>query len=254
MLLLPVRGQPVLFLCVLAASALAVFAFVDLSPHVDRNFFFSSDDSQVQEDERIREFFPDRPQIMIAASGDIHSADYGQRVAKLSADLVKIEGLLNVRDIHHGPEDIDDAFENELCRRLLVAEDGHSTNLVLTLETEDHETVIAAVEEVLDRHRDEGFELAVSGVSRSSSFSFITARSTRARTASTLTRRPAARPVSWSLDPEGRGEKARRRSGRPDAHPGGSCRKGHYAGPGERLGATAPVKGCSWIPGLGRRL
>lgn len=164
MLPLPVRGQQVLFLCVLAAAALAVVAFVDLSPRVDRNFFFSSDDSQLQEDERIREFFPERPQIIIAASGDIHSADYGQRVAKLSAGLVEIEGVLNVRDIHHGPEDIEDAFENELWRRLLVAEDGHSTNLVLTLETEDHETVIAAVEEVLDRHGDEGFELAVSGV------------------------------------------------------------------------------------------
>jgi predicted RND superfamily exporter protein len=108
------RARQILFLALAAGSALAVFLFIDLSPRVDENFFFASDDPQVQEDRRIRELFPARPQVIVTAKGNIHSTAYSRRIARLGNDLMEVPGVLTARDLHHGPEELEDAFENPM--------------------------------------------------------------------------------------------------------------------------------------------
>jgi len=161
---LGLRARQVLFVALALSATASALIFVDLSPRVDENFFFASDDPQVQEDRKIRELFLDQPQVIVSARGDVHSGAYSRRIARLGNDLAGIEGVLGVSDIHHGPKDVEDAFQGELWRRLLVSEDGTSTNVVVTVGTENWEGLVRGIEEVVARHRGEGFELAISGV------------------------------------------------------------------------------------------
>ena len=161
---IPLRARQILFVAIAAASVLSVLLFVDLSPRIDENFFFASDDPQVEEDRRIRELFIDRPQVIVSARGNIHSGSYSRRIGRLGADLIGVSGVRSVQDLHHGPPDLEAAFENELWRRLLVSEDAEATNVIITLNTRDFQSVIPAIERVVAQHREEGFELVISGV------------------------------------------------------------------------------------------
>ncbi len=153
-------GSAVFFLVVLGA----IFLLVDLSPQVDRALFFSTDDPQLREAEQIREIFPTPPQIIISArAGNGFDDAYVSTLAELSRDIQDIEGVVRVRDILHGPEEVEEAFERPMWRRLLVSEDGGATNLVVVLDTEDFDRVVTEVEEALDTHRSSEFQLAVSG-------------------------------------------------------------------------------------------
>ncbi len=53
-----------------------VFYYVDLKPRVEQNFFFSSDDPQLQADRSISKIFLQEPQLILSAGGDIHSSVY----------------------------------------------------------------------------------------------------------------------------------------------------------------------------------
>lgn len=74
-----IAGHPhlrgVFILATLAALA-AVGAFVDLAPAVDENFFFAGDDPAFRMDARLARTFPPRPQLIVAASGDLRSSAY----------------------------------------------------------------------------------------------------------------------------------------------------------------------------------
>src|SRR5437016_1855584 len=75
----------------LAGAALVVSIFfrtVDLKPKVDETFFFSKNDPQLRSDNRIVKTFPDTPQIILAATGDIQSPAYMERVQALSSALL----------------------------------------------------------------------------------------------------------------------------------------------------------------------
>lgn len=158
------RGARTASLVLLVASVAAVLLFVDLTPDVGRDLFFASDDPQLREDDRIRELFPTSPQIIVSARHpEAIDDDYVSDLADLSRDLRGIEGVLSVRDILHGPEDVEQAFENPLWRRLLVSEDGGATSLVVVLGTDELERVVPALEEALEAHRAPDFRLAVSG-------------------------------------------------------------------------------------------
>ena len=59
---------PAATLAAVLVSAATVFLRVDLSPKVESDFFFSTDDPQLQASRRIDELFPSAPQILITAS------------------------------------------------------------------------------------------------------------------------------------------------------------------------------------------
>jgi len=147
------------------AVCAGVFArFVDLTPPVESDFFFSSDDPELQADRRIDELFPAQEQVILAVRGDIQSLKYGTRIHALSLKLLEVDGVTSVKDIRHGPDDLEDAFESPLWRRLLIDEETRSTNLIVSLGDTNYDRSIPAIEELVARYGAPGFEIALSGV------------------------------------------------------------------------------------------
>jgi predicted RND superfamily exporter protein len=102
----PTRGRPRLFrtpsqwiaLALCAVLGLALFAFVDLTPEVEADFFFSTDDPQLQGTRVVERQFGSAPQIFIAArSQQLFSAGHLQRIRNLTRELDRIRGVIDVR-------------------------------------------------------------------------------------------------------------------------------------------------------------
>ena len=65
-------------------SVLTLVHFVDLTPHVDENFFFSQDDPDYQAEHKISSLFTrEDSQLIISAEGDIFSEGYREKVSSL---------------------------------------------------------------------------------------------------------------------------------------------------------------------------
>lgn len=151
--------------------ALALFV-VDLTPRVEQDFFFSTDDPQLQASQEIERLFPSRPQILLdARAPDLRSDGTIRRVGELTEALAALDGVAAVRSLTRGPSHPRDAFDSPLWRRLLVAEDGSSTLLLVELADgegddapSDPGAVVSRVEEVLARFEAPDFDLAASGV------------------------------------------------------------------------------------------
>lgn len=160
------RRRQAAFVLLAVFAGAALLRYGDLTPQVESDFFFSTDDRQIQADREIRRMFPSRPQLILSAqSPDIRSLEYGTRIHTLSLRLLQIEGVLDVRGIRHGPKDLEDLFDSPLWSRLLVSEDESSTYLILTLETDEtHESAIPLIERLVDEYQSSDFRLAISGV------------------------------------------------------------------------------------------
>src|SRR3989442_14153448 len=108
-----------------------VATFVDLKPHVDENFFFSSSDPQFQESRKIDRLFPAGSQLILSvSSSDISSERYLERLAQLTQQIKSIKSVTGVRSLTDGPKDFADAEKSPLWSRLLIAENGRSSNVV----------------------------------------------------------------------------------------------------------------------------
>ncbi|HVH89401.1 MAG TPA: hypothetical protein VM912_21980, partial [Terriglobales bacterium] len=82
----------------LGVSALVISVFfrvVDLKPKVSENFFFSKRDPQLRADNQILRLFPESPQIVFVASGDIQSPAYEDRVRALSDEVAGVPGVIS---------------------------------------------------------------------------------------------------------------------------------------------------------------
>lgn len=157
---------------VLAATAVAFVAlFVDLTPRVEGDFFFASDDPQLRASAEIEALFPSRPQVLVAARApEPRSAEALERVRRLTGELEALPGVASVLSATSGPPSPAAAFEGPFWGRLLAPDAASGvTYLVLEL-TEDArpEVLVPRLEAVLARARSRveppGFELAVSGV------------------------------------------------------------------------------------------
>src|ERR1700748_2958433 len=88
----------------------AVARFVDLKPHVDQNFFFSSTDPKFQESAKIDRLFPSGSQLIISvASSDISSDYYLGRVGEFTAQLQGVDTVTSVQSLSEGPKNFEDA-------------------------------------------------------------------------------------------------------------------------------------------------
>lgn len=172
------RGGTWAILGVTAALLAIALGLVDLTPRVESDFFFATDDPQLAASREIERLFPSRPQILLDATGpDVRSGAYIERIGELTKSLSEIEGVAAVRSLTNGPDPPRDAFESPLWRRLLVSPDGaESTHLLIGLEEDDEAAlsstvdqvasvdVVARVEEVIERFDTAGFSLSASGV------------------------------------------------------------------------------------------
>src|SRR5690349_16626402 len=77
-----------------------VATLVDLKPHVDENFFFSSSDPKFQESKKITERFPVGDQLILSVSSpDISSANYFERLEQLTQRIKSLDSVSGVRSL-----------------------------------------------------------------------------------------------------------------------------------------------------------
>ena len=153
--------------CVAIAVLLGwlVFAFVDLTPHVDQRFFFAPD-SEVQRENRelARKFHNQQLLAVTAHAPDIRSEAYRERIDRLTRRLDAVPDVLNVTSLTRGPDDLEEALTGPMWRRLLLLEGVSATNLVLTADAGDTSRLVGAVMEVLREAERPDFQLSLAGV------------------------------------------------------------------------------------------
>jgi predicted RND superfamily exporter protein len=141
-------------------SILVVVRYVDLSPRVESEFFFSEEDPQLQASIEIDRRFPSPPQIIVRADApDLEAASYASAIRDLTADLEDVPGIIGVYSAAN-----QDAFTSPLWSRLLLTPDGTATNVVLSTDGTDPAVLVPRVEAVVERHAAPDLDLRMSGV------------------------------------------------------------------------------------------
>src|SRR5207248_5251567 len=86
-----------------------VAAFVDLTPVVDQNFFFSTNDPGIQQSKKIEQSFPSQPDVILAVSSrDICSPRYLSRIQKLTQrahTIARARAVQSLAEVPTSPED-----------------------------------------------------------------------------------------------------------------------------------------------------
>ena len=96
-------GNYWLMLVIAGVVFVLVATFVDLSPVVDQNFFFSTNDPGIQQTKKIEQRFPSQPEVILAVSSrDISSHRYLERIQKLTQRVHTIGGVSAVKSLAGG--------------------------------------------------------------------------------------------------------------------------------------------------------
>ncbi|MEE8134916.1 MAG: MMPL family transporter, partial [Gemmatimonadales bacterium] len=145
-----------------ALAMVVVFTWVDLTPRVEAEFFFSRDDPQYVASAAIADQFPTGQQLIVrAAATDITAADYRTRVADLADAMLDLDGVTAINSIANR-----NAFDSPLWGRVLIAPDERATNLLVDVQPDasNSSAFISEIENVTAQFDSPGFELVVSGV------------------------------------------------------------------------------------------
>src|SRR5438046_2218003 len=149
---------------VTALLFVVVAVFVDLKPAVDENFFFSTSDPGVRESKKVEQRFPSQPQLILAVSSqDISSARYLSRIQRLTQQIEAIDEVSAVKSLTAGPKSFQDALEGEFWRRLLIAKDRKSSNVIVFLENKDPEKPIKRIERIMHELDEKDFRIHIAG-------------------------------------------------------------------------------------------
>ncbi|HEY3935799.1 MAG TPA: MMPL family transporter [Bryobacteraceae bacterium] len=141
-----------------------VAGFVDLKPRVASNFFFSSDDPQFQESAKIDRMFPSGSQLIVSvASPNISSENYLDRLAQLTQQLQSIKTVTSVESLADRPKNFKDAEKSPFWKRLLIADNGRSSNVVVLTSNEDSQLLISRVEAIVNKFDAKGFRIEIAG-------------------------------------------------------------------------------------------
>src|SRR5437763_6396496 len=141
-----------------------VAVFVDLKPAVDENFFFSTSDPGVRESKKVEQRFPSQPQLILAVSSqDISSPRYLSRIQRLTQQIEAIDEVSAVKSLTAGPKSFQDALEGQFWRRLLIAKDRKSSNVIVFLENKDPEKSIKRIEQIIHELGEKDFQIHIAG-------------------------------------------------------------------------------------------
>ena len=149
---------------VTAVLFVIVAVFVDLKPAVDENFFFSTGDPGVRESKMVEQRFPSQPQLILAVSSqDISSPRYLSRIQRLTQQIEAIDEVSGVKSLTAGPKSFQDAVQGEFWRRLLIAKDRKSSNVIVFLENKDPEKPIKRIEQIMHELDEKDFRIHIAG-------------------------------------------------------------------------------------------
>lgn len=155
--------QPLFWCGVTVFSAVLFYFVVDLKPKVDENFFFSSDDPQFQADKSISKLFPQPPQIILSAKGNLSSEGYQKKMAELTDKLLSLPEVVEVQSLTRGPKDIPHALESPLWSRALISTDKKASFVSILIKNVSIEKAVSEVEKVKKTMSSADFELEISG-------------------------------------------------------------------------------------------
>jgi uncharacterized protein len=141
-----------------------VAAFVDLKPHIDENFFFSSHDPIAQESDKIDRMFGGDSQLILALEApDISSPSYLERLERLTEQLDSIPSVESVESLADGPKNVKDAEKSPFWTRLLIAENGRSSNVVMFVSNREPPELVNRIEGVVAKFAAKDFWIEIAG-------------------------------------------------------------------------------------------
>ncbi len=160
--LMPGRHWLILALTALLVGLVA--GFVDLKPQVEANFFFSRKDPEYRPTAKIDKIFPSNSQLIInVASPSISSGHYLERLAQLTRELESVETVTSVQSLTDGPKNFEDAEKSPFWRRLLIAENGRSSNVILFASGRDTQALIRRIEAITKKFDGKDFRIQMAG-------------------------------------------------------------------------------------------
>lgn len=148
---------------ILIGLLMVFLVWVKLEPQVEESFFFSKDDPNYATEQIISGLFPQLPQLIIAARGDIHSSEYRTSVSELSDEILDLEPVFSVQSLSHGPDDVEDALESPLWKRILVSDREDASFISAFVDETSPDNYIPDVEKICSRHQSDSFDLMISG-------------------------------------------------------------------------------------------
>src|ERR1051325_9578118 len=167
---LPIPNKPVpagAHWWILALTALLlglVAAFVDLGPVVEENFFFSTSDPGFRQSKTIEQQFPSQPEIILAvSSSNVSSPRYLGRIERLTQQLREIDAVTSVKSLTERPKSVEDSLKSPFWRRLLIAENGKSSNVIVFMEGKDTEKSIQRIERIVHELDTQDFRIHIAG-------------------------------------------------------------------------------------------
>ena len=141
-----------------------VAKFVDLKPHIDENFFFSSHDPIAQESDKIDRMFGGDSQLILAVEApDITAPSYLERLDRMTEQLDSIPSVDSVDSLADGPKNVKDAEKSPFWTRLLIAENGRSSNVVMFVSSRDPQELIERIEAVVAKFNANDFRIEIAG-------------------------------------------------------------------------------------------
>jgi uncharacterized protein len=141
-----------------------VAVFVDLKPQVQANFFFSPTDPEYQQTAKIDKIFPSASQLIAnVAAPRISSPHYLDRLARFTHELQSVKTVTSVKSLTEGPKNFEDAEKSAFWKRLLIAENGRSSNVVIFASGNDSQTLIGRIEAITAKYDAKDFRIQIAG-------------------------------------------------------------------------------------------
>ena len=147
-------------LAIAAVGLGAVGVWVDLSPKVESDFFFSEDDPQLQASLELDRRYPRPAQVVVRTEDRAEDPEaYRERIGELTEAFSEVEGVTDVRSIT-----TDNAVSSPLFSRILLTPDEAATNVILSVDAPDPELLLPRLEAVVERLSTPGLNVVMSGV------------------------------------------------------------------------------------------
>lgn len=141
-----------------------VAVFVDLKPQVQANFFFSPTDPEYQQTAKIDKIFPSASQLIVnVAAPRISSEHYLDRLARFTRELKSVKTVTSVKSLTEGPKNFEDAEKSPFWKRLLIAENGRSSNVVIFASGQDSQELIGKIEAITGKFEAKDFRIQIAG-------------------------------------------------------------------------------------------
>ena len=141
-----------------------IFLYVDLKPHVDEHFFFSSNDPQLRTDKLISKIFLQTSEIILGAAGDIHSDAYLRKLGDLTDKISAMQEIDSVQSLTKGPRKPEDAPKSPLWSRFLFSKDQKTSFIYVFIKRDaSAENAVLKIEKIKQRFDSTDFRLIMSG-------------------------------------------------------------------------------------------